>query len=106
MYSLTVSLCYELKEASDKGDKDFDNMVDRFLRFMMDNFETELVVMGVQLVRPINHPIDPDEVECFDEFHDLLVSMLPKHNRHKIWSFGHFLKKCPSLDILHNICTI
>ena len=71
MYSLTVSLCYELKEASDKGDKDFDNMVDRFLRFMMDNFETELVVMGVKLaLTQYALPIDPDEVECFDEFHD------------------------------------
>ena len=71
MYSLTVSLCYELKEASDKGEKDFDNMVDRFLRFMMDNFETELVVMGVKLaLTQYALPIDPDEVKCFDEFHD------------------------------------
>ena len=71
MYSLTVSLCYELKEASDKNDKDFDKMVDRFLRFMMDNFETELVVMGVKLaLTQYSLPIDPDEVECFDEFHE------------------------------------
>ena len=33
MYSLTVSLCDELKEASDKGDKKFDEMVNNFLRF-------------------------------------------------------------------------
>jgi hypothetical protein len=71
MYSLTVSLCYELKEASDKNAKDFDDQVDRFLRFMMDNFETELVVMGVKLaLTQYALPIDPDEVECFDEFHD------------------------------------
>jgi len=71
MYSLAVSLCYELKEASDKNDKDFDDMVDRFLRFMMDNFETELVVMGVKLaLTQYALPIDPDEVKCFDEFHD------------------------------------
>ena len=71
MYSLTVSLCYELKEASAKNVKDFDTQVDRFLRFMMDNFETELVVMGVKLaLTQYALPIDPDEVECFDEFHD------------------------------------
>src|SRR6056300_584653 len=71
MYSLTVSLCYELKEASDKGDKKFDDKVDKFLRFMMDNFETELVVMGIKLaLTQYALPIDPDEVECFDEFHE------------------------------------
>jgi hypothetical protein len=71
MYSLTVSLCYELKEASDKGDKKFDNKVNNFLRFAMDNFDTELVVMGIKLaLTQYGLPIDPDEVECFDEFHE------------------------------------
>ena len=32
MYSLTVSLCYELKEASDKNDKKFDDKVNNFLK--------------------------------------------------------------------------
>jgi len=71
MYSLTVSLCYELKEADEKGDKKFDSMVNNFLRFSMDNFETELVVMGIKLaLTQYSLPIDPDEVECFDEFHE------------------------------------
>ena len=70
MYSLTVSLCYELKDASDKSDKKFDTKVNNFLRFAMDNFETELVVMGIKLaLTQYSLPIDPDEVECFDEFH-------------------------------------
>jgi hypothetical protein len=70
-YSLTVSLCYELKEASDANDKKFDDKVNNFLRFAMDNFETELVVMGIKLaLTQYALPIDPDEVECFDEFHD------------------------------------
>ena len=70
-YSLTVSLCYELKEASDKNDKKFDSKVNNFLRFAMDNFETELVVMGIKLaLTQYSLPIDPDEVECFDEFHE------------------------------------
>ena len=71
MYSLTVSLCYELKEACDKGNKKFDDMVNNFLKFSMDNFETELVVMGMKLaLTQYQLPIDPDEVECFEEFHD------------------------------------
>ena len=71
MYSLTVSLCYELKEASDKSDKKFDDKVNNFLRFEMDNFDTELVVMGIKLaLTQYQLPIDPDEVECFDEFHE------------------------------------
>jgi len=71
MYSLTVSLCYELKEAHDKNSGKFDDMVNNFLRFAMDNFETELVVMGIKLaLTQYALPIDPDEVECFDEFHE------------------------------------
>jgi hypothetical protein len=71
MYSLTVSLCYELKEASDANDKKFDEKVGNFLRFAMDNFDTELVVMGIKLaLTQYSLPIDPDAVECFDEFHD------------------------------------
>jgi hypothetical protein len=71
MYSLTVSLCYELKEASDKNDKKFDDKVNNLLRFSMDNFDTELVVMGIKLaLTQYSLPIDPDEVQCFDEFHE------------------------------------
>jgi len=71
MYSLTVSLCYELKEAHDKQSSKFDDMVNNFLRFAMDNFETELVVMGIKLaLTQYALPIDPDEVACFDEFHE------------------------------------
>tara|TARA_B100001057_G_scaffold337153_1_gene337998 strand:+ start:2496 stop:3581 length:1086 start_codon:yes stop_codon:yes gene_type:complete len=71
MYSLTVSLCYELKQAHDKKSSKFDDMVNNFLRFAMDNFETELVVMGIKLaLTQYALPIDPDEVACFDEFHE------------------------------------
>jgi hypothetical protein len=71
MYSLTVSLCYELKEAEDRKDKKFDEQVNNFLRFTMDNFDTELVVMGIKLaLTQYQLSIDPDAVECFDEFHD------------------------------------
>jgi len=71
MYSLTVSLCYELKDASDKNDKKFNSMVNHFFQFIMDNFETELVVMGTKLaLTQYQLPLDPDEIDCFDAFHD------------------------------------
>jgi len=71
MYSLTISLCYELKESSNAKDKKFDKKVNNFLRFAMDNFDTEMVVMGIKLaLTQYSLPIDPDAVECFDEFHN------------------------------------
>jgi energy-coupling factor transporter ATP-binding protein EcfA2 len=70
MYSLTVSLCYELKDAADKNVKDWNKQVNCFFQFMMDNFETELVVMGTKLaLTQYQLPLDPDEIECFDAFH-------------------------------------
>jgi hypothetical protein len=46
---------------------------------MMDNFETELVVMGIKLaLTQYALPIDPDEVECFDEFHDRFGKYITK----------------------------
>jgi hypothetical protein len=71
MYSLTVSLCYELKEASDKNAKNWNDQVNNFFQFMMDNFETELVIMGTKLaLTQYNLPLDPDEIKCFDDFHE------------------------------------
>ena len=70
MYSLTVSLCYELKESCDKKAKDWNEQVNNFFRFIMDNFETELVIMGTKIaLSSYKLPLDPDEIDCFDEFH-------------------------------------
>jgi hypothetical protein len=70
MYSLTVSLCYELKDACDKKAKNWNDQVNNFFRFIMDNFETELVIMGTKLaLSSYKLPLDPDEISCFDEFH-------------------------------------
>jgi hypothetical protein len=70
MYSLTVSLCYELKDACDKKDKDWNSKVNCFFEFMMKNFETELVIMGTKIaLSTYKLPLDPDEIACFDEFH-------------------------------------
>ncbi len=69
-YSLVVSLCYELKDACDKKAKDWNDQVNCFFQFMMDNFETELVIMGTKLaLSTYKLPLDPDEIKCFDDFH-------------------------------------
>ena len=71
MYSLAVSLCYELKDASDKNAKDWNDQVNCFFEFIMKNFETELVIMATKLaLSQYNLPLDPDEIKCFDEFHE------------------------------------
>jgi hypothetical protein len=70
MYSLTVSLCYELKDSCDKNAKNWNDQVNNFFQFMMNNFETELVVMGTKLaLTQYKLPLDPDEIACFDDFH-------------------------------------
>jgi hypothetical protein len=71
MYSLTVSLCYELKDADQKKVPNWNEMADNFFRFMMDNFETELTVMGAKIaLSSYDLPIDPSRLKNFDEFHD------------------------------------
>jgi hypothetical protein len=70
MYSLTVSLCYELKDQAEKKNKKFDEMADYFFRYMMDNFPTELVVMGAKTgLTNYNLPFDASKMKNFDEFH-------------------------------------
>jgi hypothetical protein len=70
MYSLTVSLCYELKDRADKKVKDWNEMADNFLRYMINNFPTELVVMGAKTaLSNYNLPLDASKMKSFDEFH-------------------------------------
>ena len=70
MYSLTVGLCYELKERADKKVKDWDKMADRFFQYMMKNFPTELVVMGAKTaLTNYDLPLDASKMKSFDEFH-------------------------------------
>ena len=70
MYSLAVSLCYELKDSAEKKTKTWNKQVNNFFTFIMDNFETELVIMSTKLaLTQYQLPLDPDEIECFDDFH-------------------------------------
>jgi hypothetical protein len=72
MYSLTTAMCYELKDAHDKkvSSKEFHDMADNFLGYMMDNFETELVVMGSRVaLKTFKLPMEPSQLKNFDRFH-------------------------------------
>ena len=74
MYSLTISLCYELQENYKKLGKDkiadWHKQADNFLKFMMENFSTELVVMGARVaLTTYNLPMVPGKMPNFDEFH-------------------------------------
>ncbi len=70
MYSLTVSLCYELQQAHEKKVKNWNEQADRFFHYMMDNFETELVVMGAKIaLTNYKLPFDPSKLKSFDRFH-------------------------------------
>lgn len=73
MYALTVALCYELKDAvSDKKvtSKQFHEMADNFFEYIMNNFETELVVMGAKVaLKTYKLPIEPSQLRHFDAFH-------------------------------------
>ena len=74
MYSLTISLCYELQEQFKKLGKDkmadWHAQADNFLKFMMENFTTELVVMGARVaLTTYNLPMVPGKMPHFDEFH-------------------------------------
>ena len=74
MYSLTISMCYELQEqfkilGKDKI-ADWHKQADNFLSFMMNNFSTELVVMGARVaLTTYNLPMVPGKMKNFDEFH-------------------------------------
>ena len=71
MYSLTVSMCYELQTANQKKAKNWDEMADYFFSFMMDNFPTELVVMGAKVaLTNYSLPFDPSKLKNFDRFHN------------------------------------
>lgn len=72
MYSLVISMCYELKDAVEKqvDQKKFHEMADNFLSYMMANFETELTVMGARIaLTTYDLPFLPTKMKHFDEFH-------------------------------------
>jgi hypothetical protein len=74
MYSLTMSLCYELQDAHEKigksKNKEWHAMVDNFFEFTMKNFTTEVTVMGARTaLTKFDLPIVANKLKNFDEFH-------------------------------------
>ena len=75
MYSLVTSMCYELKDSYEKLSKTKDTakwhvMANNYFRFMIDNFNTELVVMGARVsLTTFNLPFVPGKMPSFAEFH-------------------------------------
>ena len=73
MYSLTTSMCYELRDALQNkrvDNKKFHEMCSNFFAFMMANFETELTVMGARIALKIHKlPIEPSQLSNFEEFY-------------------------------------
>lgn len=74
MYALATSLCYELKERSVNGEKEksmdkFHKSFSNFISFMMDNFETEMVIMASRIAMQ-NYKLIPkqDKIERFQEY--------------------------------------
>ena len=70
MYSLVISMCYELKDAVEKQDPKFNDMADNFFGYMMKNFETELVIMGARVALSVyDIQFQPTKLKNFPEFH-------------------------------------
>lgn len=73
MYSMVVSMCYELQDQVKKlgaNNNEWHKMADNFFKFMMNNFTTELTVMGARIaLTTYSLPFLPSKMTTFDEFH-------------------------------------
>ena len=76
MYSLAISMCYELKDRWDRAGDDkkktdaCQKNADNFIRFSMDNFPTEMVVLAARTaLNTYGLPINPGKLKNFAEFH-------------------------------------
>lgn len=89
MYALSTALCYELRDVAERaqkqereGDKKaktvFYNQVDTFFRFIMDNFEDELVVMASKtILGTYRLPITAPQLSHWNEFVQRYGDLLP-----------------------------
>ena len=78
MYSLTISMCYTLQEWYNKTKTKEDGItldkwhecIDNFFTFMMDNFQTEMTVLGAKTaLRDYALPINHRQLKTFKAFH-------------------------------------
>ena len=74
MYSLSTSLCYELKDLYDRSvaEKNLDKFhacANNFFKFIMNNFTVELVVMASRIaITTYKIPFVPAKIQSFDDF--------------------------------------
>ena len=67
LYSLTINCCQNLKD--NIGQKNWNNQVDNFFSFIIDNFPQEIVVLGVRIaLRNYNLPIDIEKLSSYESF--------------------------------------
>lgn len=67
-YSLVVGMLYEIREVADKKE-DINPFFNNFIKFMMNNFETELAIMGFrQAIAQYNLKPDPKMMPEWDSF--------------------------------------
>lgn len=82
MYTLITSMCYELKGECENAQKskkmdDWHKMADCFLKFMMNNFETEMVVLGARTaLKTYSLPFNPKKLSSFDDFYKRYGSLI------------------------------
>jgi len=89
MYALVTALTYELKDVADRGTRalsqgdrkpmdEFQKQVDTFLRFIMDNLEDELAVMGAKtILGTYKLPIEAPMLKNWKEFSRRYAELLP-----------------------------
>lgn len=80
MYTLSISVCYQIKNNMEKmksaGDQAADvnrfyKEIDCFFNFIMKNFNTEVAVLAARtLMRDFKVKLDITKMTTFDEFHD------------------------------------
>ncbi len=89
MYSLATSCAYELdddwknKYAKDKKEQSkWHEMVDNCVKFMMDNFTTEITVMSVRaMLQQYNLPLDPSKMVNFKDFYGKYGKLILKSSQ-------------------------
>ena len=82
MYSLTISLCYELQEADRNKVKNWNDQANNFFKFMMENFPTELVVMGAKVaLTNYDLPFEPADMDSFAKFHKVYGKYIHEANK-------------------------
>ena len=70
LYSLVISLAYELKELYTKKHKDFWKYMDACFDFQMTHMPVELNIMSAKtLLKNFNVPIEPDKMKNFEKFY-------------------------------------